>query len=559
MGGRHDLGSGAAVAAAAGPAMGRTLGWLGLPLLSGLLWWAAFPPLDLFLLAWVAPVPLAVFSLGESSRRRRWGASTLAGTASMTAAFYWTAHVAPVGPWLLALYLGLYFPLFGGTVRLLVTRLGMAPLLAVPVAWIAADQLRGTLFSGLPYYLLGHSQVAWLGLCQAADLGGVHLVSAVPLATAGWLTGLVVRAPTAGWGAAFREARAAGAAAGLLAAAAAGYGAWRLHTLELIEGPLVGLVQPNIRQDNKVLARIHSTAEGSRRYREEIHARMIEMTAELMEAHAARPPDLVVWPETAWLGAICIDPENPEEIWTDHPINYLRGRAPAHLLFGCERYDARKGSSRAEGKGPYVSSVLVDGQSRVLGIYDKVHLVPFGEYIPLEEVPAVKGLYEKISRLSPVRFQAGEAPRVMSMGGRRFGTAICFEAIFPEIARAQAAEGAEFIMNLSNEGWFGESVELELMDGISRFRAIENRRAFVRATNTGISGFILPTGETEAAVADASGRRDNIAGTLVRSVRTMGGATVYRTVGEALPLGCLGFVGLAAGSVAFRRLRAVRN
>ena len=190
----------------------------------------------------------------------------------------------------------------------------------------------------------------------------------------------------------------------------------------------------------------------------------------------------------------------------------------------------------------------------MLGVHDKVHLVPFGEYVPLKDMKMAKDIYDRFSNMAGApRFKPGAELGTLVAGGHRFGALICYEAIFPEIAREQAAQGATFYVNLSNEGWFRDSVELPLMMDICRFRAIENRRAVVRATNTGISGFILPSGRVEAELPSHQ------QGTLVRTVRTTDSRTVYGSMGEAFPAVCLGLVGLAAGIAAARRFRANRN
>lgn len=509
----------------------KTVLRLSLPFLTGVLLLSSFPPLGLFPLAWIAVAPLAVFALSEEKRWRRWLLTYAAGYVTMTAAFYWTRHVAPVGPWGLAIYFGLYFPIFALLLRLMVRGAGIPPMLAAPPAWIACDFLRGTLFTGLPYYLLGHSQAPFGPLCQAADLGGVHLVSVPPLLAGGFVAGLLLREK--------RRVRLQVAAAVTVPVAFVAYGLWRASSLELRDGPRVGIVQPNVPQDVKELIKLYRSAD-------DIHRRTAELT------DAMEPCDLVVWPESAWLRPVCIDPKKPQEIWSLQPINLLE-RAPEHFLFGCERYDAAPGDD-LRNVDAYVGAVLVDARGRVVGVHDKVHLVPFGEYVPLKDMKLAQDIYGAFSNMARApRFRPGAELRSLDAGGHRFGALICYEAVFPEIAREQAAKGASFYVNLSNEGWFRDSAELPLMADICRFRAIENRRAMVRATNTGISGFILPTGQVDA------GLDPHTQQTLVRTVRTTDEKTVYGSIGEAFPVGCLGLVGLAAGIAAARRVRANRH
>jgi apolipoprotein N-acyltransferase len=527
--------------------MGRTVGWFFLPLLTGVLLLAAFPPWGLFPLAWVAPVPLAIHALKEPKRWRRWGAQVLGGYATMVAAFFWTRHNTPIGPWAMALYLGLYFPLFGGLLRLMVGGARIPPAAALPAAWVTCDYLRGTLFTGLPYYLLGHSQIPVLPLCQAADLGGVHLVGFLVLGAAGTVAAWALKAAQIGGRAAWRARPVVISAivtAGLLGAAV-GYGLWRLATLRLIDGPRIGLVQPNIPQD------VH---EISRLYRDpgRIHAKVWWATDRLLEQARGAEPVLVVWPESAWLAPVVLSPNWSAETSLHDPIMGLR-RAPTYLLFGCERLEPGPGVELRRADA-YVSAVLLRGDGKVLGHYDKQHLVPFGEYVPLKDMELARQIYQEWSNMAGApRFLPGRRSTLLRMDGHRFGVTICYEAIFPEIARAQTAAGAEFIVNVSNEGWFKDGAELPLMWDICRFRAIENRRAFVRATNTGVSGFILPTGREDVRMAD------NVEGALARTVRTAEGETVYGKIGEAFPAGCAGFVGLAAAVGAVRRWRSSRN
>ena len=529
----------------------RRLGWCCLPFLTGGLYLASFPPLSLYRLAWVAVVPLAVHALEERRRWRRWVFGYVAGFATMVVAFWWTRHVYPLGPWALAFYFGLYFPLFGLFLRLMVKSASFPVALAVPVAWVTCDFLRATLFTGLPFYLAGHSQIPWLSICQIADLGGVSAVSFLVLAVNGAVTAWILRARESGWKRAHRArpiAVSAAVVAGLVIVAQ-GYGLWRLRATEMREGPTIGLIQPNIRQNVKEMARRNAMGQ-SWDWIEKVHQETTALTDSMMRAHA--PPDLVIWPESGWLIPIIIDEKNTEII-NKQPISKLE-RAPKFLLVGCERLDAIPGDDLSKSDA-YVSAVLVrPGPDPLLGWYDKVHLVPFGEYLPLNDMKLVRDFYQRASKMARApRFTPGDAPRLLEIEGHLFGPVICFEVAFPGITREEVNRGATFIVNLSNEGWFEDSAELPLMFDICRFRAIETRRAVVRATNTGISGFILPTGAVDAVLTPHE------AGTRVHRVRTTDSTTVYARCGEAFPVGCLILVGLAAGIATARRFHASRN
>jgi apolipoprotein N-acyltransferase len=170
--------------------------------------------------------------------------------------------------------------------------------------------------------------------------------------------------------------------------------------------------------------------------------------------------------------------------------------------------------------------------ARVAQRFDKAHLVPFAEYVPLGKTfPWIRTLLKKYSGLYIPDQRPGTGFPVWSLPGGRFGPQICFEAIFPEISREFARNGAGFTVNISNDGWFRDTAELDQMQVMARFRAIENRIGFVRATNTGISSVIDPLGR-EVALLEVGGRRKEVEGVLGAKVRETGASSLFRLWGN---------------------------
>jgi apolipoprotein N-acyltransferase len=467
-----------------------------LPFLWALLFWASFHPLDLGFLAWVSLVPLLVYAK-RTSGWRSFLVAWLAGSLAFGACFQWVRFTVPIGPLFLGLYKGLYPALF----VLLIRRLGP---LWTPVLWTALEYARGYLLSGLPWFLLGYTQHDLLGLIQIADLGGVWLVSAL----VAFVNGALVdgrRAPRI-------------AAASALALAFV-YGAIRIGTIPLEEGPKVAVIQPNIPQDLKM------DALKGERLAIDNYRRHLDLTLSVSD----REPDLIVWPEAAVYYGLVRD--RGRGLWLEDAW-YRRVIEPSvktgtRTLIGLIIID-REGSKR----GYTNSAVLVGRDGEIRERFDKVHLVPFAEYVPFASTfPFVRDLIHKYSGLRLEDMRAGEGFPVWEAGGKRFGPQICFEAIFPEISREIARKGASFTVNISNDGWFRDSAELDQMQAMARFRAVENRIHVIRATNTGISAFIEPTGRTQVLL-ESGGKRKEVEGVLVARPRTTTASSLFRAWGN---------------------------
>jgi len=301
----------------------------------------------------------------------------------------------------------------------------------------------------------------------------------------------------------------AGAAALLLMAF--GYSSWRLHTLPAdlarAEHMEVAAVQGNIPQDQK--------------WQPAFQRETIDTYLRLsQEIFATRKPQLIVWPETAL-------PFYPYE----HPLFFrLHGELTrprqAYLLTGAPLRE----KISATGPLTYANSAFIlSPDGRITGRYDKQHLVPFGEYIPFRRILSFASpLVETLGDFAP-----GRSNIPLSCLNSRIGVLICFESIFPEISRQQAKAGANLLVTLTNDAWFGKSSAPWQHLAMGVFRAVETRKTLVRAANTGISTFIDPMGNIQGA--------SPLFAEYARSqpVPLLNGLTCYVRWGYLFPWACL--------------------
>lgn len=473
-----------------------------LPFVSALLIWASFQFLELGVLGWVALVPLLLYAK-LASGKKAFFVAWLGGAIGYGAAMFWVRHTVPAGPYGMGLYCGLYVALFTVVVR----RLG--PLWS-PAIWVALEFFRSHLFGGFAWFLLGTTQHQAFNLIQIADLGGVWLVSGL----VAFVSGAIVDA---------RRVPRAIALAAVLASVV--YGMIRVPTIEIREGPKLAIVQPNIPQDLKLESLIDPKIAIDNYFKH----------MALMPEARAEKPDLVLWPEASIYRGVFWDVAKKEWVETGwlKRIREAADAAGTRVVLGALVVDERGGDDY-----DYTNSALeVDPGKEVGRRFDKVHLVPFAEYAPFGS----RRLIQAISGLRMEDMRPGAELPLWDVAGFRYGPQICFEAVFPEISREIARKGAAFTVNISNDGWFRDSAELDQMQVMSRFRAIENRIGFVRATNTGISAFIAPTGR-EDAVLEREGRRKEVGGTLTRRVSVTSSGSVYRSLGDWVAWGAVGAV-----------------
>jgi apolipoprotein N-acyltransferase len=453
-------------------------------LVSGLLFALAFPPLPLAGVAFLCLVPLAVCVArvadhGEparvSARLGAWFAVTGFGLA-----LYWIAVALSLFTSLaflayLATLLGMALLVGGTTATLHVARrLTHWPLaLLLPATWVTLEIVLVYLSDlAFPWFPLGLAVATHPALAQVADVSGVHGVSVWIAATNGLLADAWLawrppsptdRAPT--------RARAIRplAIAILLGVGVWSYGLWRLQSVMLRPLARVGIVQPDIPEDEKM--------------QQAMRNRFIEPLAALTRQEEAQTaPQLVLWPETALPDFLINHPD-----WTDS-LRALARTGHAPILFGMIDYTVT-------GPGPsdydfFNAATVVDTSGRIglAPAYHKVYLVPIVERVPFLNPKWFGGLkyfgaFGRGTSAVPFTFPFG-----------RVGVLICYESIFPQQSRRFRRAGADLIVNLTNDAWFGRSLAPYQHEAHLRLRAIENRVGVVRAANTGISEYIDPLG-----------------------------------------------------------------
>lgn len=455
-----------------------------LPVISGALLAAAFPPFGQGWLAWVAMVPL--FYAMETKKKEGWRhpltAGYVFGAAFFLATVYWVIHSmyhyggmglatsVPVMV-LLVLFLALYAGAFGLAFHIVRDRGVVVRLLALPAAWVALEYFRAHLFTGFPWVLAGYSQVPYAPMIQVADMAGVWGVSyLVVLLNAGVY--LVLRNPSGRRGGA-RASVAAVVFAVLTLTLAYGFitvngmdertAAWKRVT--------AGVAQGSVDQSVKWDAGFRTTT--------------IDIYDDLTRKAAADGAELVVWPETAvpfYLGADRNGSDRVEEAARE---------AGTWILTGSPSFSMDLDTSETE---YFNSAYLLSPTGGVRGRYDKVHLVPFGEYVPM------KRLLFFVSKLTEGvgDFSSGPGTVPISFDGSGIGVLICYESIFPELSAGFVGEGAGLLVNITNDAWFGRTAAPYQHFEMSVMRAVENRTYLLRAANTGISAAIDPAGRVLA-------------------------------------------------------------
>ena len=472
---------------------------------SGLLLSAAFPRPDLYPLAWIALAPLFMVM-----RRRPFASGFTAGLVFFAIVLYWLNIVMTtyggLSPFLsllaylfLLLYLAGYFAVATWAACRLEILLKIPALLSLPILWVALEFLRGVLLTGFPWALLGYSQQNFSLAIQSADVTGVYGVSLLLVAVNGALAWLL------------REPRRKQAWLGvfavlLLSVSHLGYGYWReTQPLDQREDQLqVKLVQGNVEQALK--------------WNPEQRQATVDKYLQLSRQNGAVAPELIIWPEAATPFYL----QDPSSFSAQ--VRQLPQQLGSYLLVGSPAYQQVAEQSYLN----FNSAFLFSPQGEELGRSDKTHLVPFGEYVPFGSLLTfVNKLVAGVGDFSP------GSVKPLPLDGHSLGVLICYEAIFPSLARDYVRQGSDLLVNLTNDAWFGQSSAPYQHLAMTRFRAIENRIWLARVANTGISALIAPSGKVTA----ASALFETLS--LSGAVGLGSEATLYTRFGDLLAYLCL--------------------
>jgi apolipoprotein N-acyltransferase len=424
----------------------------------------AFPRFDLEPLAFVAFVPFFYAAEGLRGRRAFW-LGMVFGIHWFVFLYYWLAPVSMFGFLLLVIYQSLFTGAFMFAFTYVRDRTRLPLLLTFPVLWVALEYARSVGYLGFPWGLLAHTQYKWTLLIQVADLTGAWGVSFV-VAAVNVLVYYIAKdyRTVATW------LRAGGAVAGIFLILNL-YGALDRVPEKKGEPVRVGLLQGNIDQAVK----------WDPVYRDKTMSIYRELAFDAARAGA----EIIIWPETS-------TPFYVEEnkFYLNQIFDIAESTGTYHLI-GSLRHEPRDEVIRGRDYSVYNAAFLVSPDRKLVYGYDKVRLVPFGEHIPWKwDLPALaESLFADVGD-----FTRGSAPGVFETPQGKFGVYICFESIFPDAIYRYSRLDADFVVNITNEAWFGRSNEPYQHLAMSVFRAVENKTWLVRAANTGVTCFISPNG-----------------------------------------------------------------
>jgi apolipoprotein N-acyltransferase len=430
--------------------------------LTGALLVLSLPKPDLYNFAWVALVPLLFAIVRSTSATDVLVSSYTAGVVFFAGTCYWITETMSIYGGLstplafgvaalFALMFGLYFLLFGLGLHLAIKTFGARGLLFAAPLWVTVELLRSLLFSGFPWMLSGYALVPYAGILQIVTWTGVYGLS--------FLATGVNSAIVYG----LMKLRKRWIAAALVTVAIAAF----LPVFGAQSGadPIsVRIVQTNISIDQSWR-------------KPESDDLMNELSS--ISTQGGMKPRLVVWPETPAPFYLTADAE-----FRSRMQNIAR-KLGAYFLVGY---------IDAVGEGPANSAGLLNPAGDQVSRYDKMHLVPFGEYVPFKRLLFfAESLTRQVGEFVP-----GTDYTLSTLDGHKVSTIICYESIFPNLVRQGVKRGAGLIVLITNDGWFGQSSApyQHLRMGVAR--AVENRRYMVRNANTGISAIIDPYGRIEA-------------------------------------------------------------
>jgi apolipoprotein N-acyltransferase len=470
--------------------------------LSGVLLALAFPPFDRTLLLPIALVPWVAALWREESRLRALLSGAVLGIVFWCISVSWVFHVVTrfggqpawmgfVCVFLLALILAEWPALVGWAV-VAAFRPGTAlRLVAFPALWMASEHARSYLYKGFPWNLTANALYRHPLWIQTAFLWGAFGVGALAAAVWAALAAALVGAGRTRWG--------GGAAAAVILAASAIVGAARLAPRTPGSGWKIAAIQPNIPQTS----REDPSAE----------AREYERVVRMGGTAASEGPDLILFPESSFPLTWQRSRRLREDLGT------VAGRCGCSVVFN--DIDEEPG-------GRYFNAARVLTPRGLAPVtYRKVHLVPFGEYVPL---PRLFFFMRSVTRAVGA-FSRAATPVVVAADGLRLGPAVCYEMTYPSLPRAETRQGANLLVTISNDAWYGRAGAQEQHFAAMALRAVENSRPFARAAITGISGMVDARGRIVAELGE------DRAGIVVARLSGSREVTPWTRFGPAFPAG----------------------
>lgn len=524
-----------------------------LALAGGTLWACAFPKIGVAGFGWIAPGIMVLAALGKRGGES-FRIGYIAGLTHYLISLYWLLlipyrwHGLPLGPAAGWLALGGFLALFPAGWVWAVNRFrapGIVPASgnAISTAWIGrlvwalfgaalwvgCEMILARIFGGFPWDLLGVSQYQMTPLIQIASVTGVYGVSflmvwfSLSLASAGVM---LFRRPGA------RSVWVAEVFVPMLVVAVAfNFGFHQLRQTPPAARQLkVALVQPSIPQT--LIWDVDANAQ-----------RLRDVVA-LSEQALAEKPDLLVWPEAAVPSLLRYDPEAREV------IPGLARKYQTWMIVGADDMEPRPGSTNANDRLFYNSSFLISPSGKLVERYIKRNLVIFGEYVPLQ------GWLPFLQWFTPIDggFTPGKAVVPFELGSLKARTAvlICFEDVFAQLGPSAAQPDTDFLLNLTNDGWFDESAAQWQHAATALFRAVENRLPLIRCTNNGLTCWIDAQGRLQEIFRDSKGSVYG-PGYLVAEIPLLAEGqkrerTFYNLHGDWFGWSCMAMAGLGLGA-----------
>jgi apolipoprotein N-acyltransferase len=431
--------------------------------------------------------------------------------------------LALLAAFLLVAYLALFPAAFAAILSRVVRALGLRAVMLAPAIWVATELGRQYVWDGFPWALLGYSQVTVLPIAQLASVVGVYGLSAL-LALMSAAVAYAILAHD-------RERWLPVVGSGLLVVVIAGWGAARLDRSALAargDPVRVAVLQGNIAQEDKWNPAL----------RDEITDRYLSLTRKALGQGAT----FIMWPESSTPFYF------ERDLARGAGIRRLAVEGKATLLIGSDQVEPIKAVPGPPDPGRkeryYNAAFLVKPDGSIGAVYRKMHLVPFGEYVPAKRLfffvgPIVDALSDS--------FAAGTEPVLLPVGDHQVSTAICYEVIYASLMREFVTRGSELLTTITNDAWYGRSSAAYQHWDQASLRAIENGRYLARAANTGISGFVDPYGRVLAKSALFE------EALLVHDLRFLRERTIYSRIGDTIA-----WLSLALTAAAFLATRRAR-
>ena len=496
----------------------------------------SFPSPGISCLAWIALVPWFIII---STGYRVGTFSYLVGLMFFVFNLSWLWFVTGIGWLLLSLFLALYFFAFGIVLHYLRRRLRLPYAFVAPFVWVTFEYLRSFPYFGFPWFFAGHSQYLNLHLIQITDITGVYGISFLivvfnaaiadlieqPLFQRNYISGIYLVVPSD------KERKRFWfiiIIPPLLLSLVLIYGYLDLRGHRILQdGPKVCVVQGNIPQGVKI--------EADDKQKEDILLKYTSLSLEAVGEEA----DMIVWPETMVPGILNIDPEilnRKIDRLSKELVHRLTDATAANLMLGGTAIDVKDASALY-----FNTAFYFDRNGRFVDRYDKIYLVPFGEFIPFE------GWLSFLSHLVPynVSLSGGVRRTIFEVDSKRdnkrykFGVIICYEDTVAPLVREFRKDGVDFLVNITNDAWFHDSAELDQHLAVMVFRAVENRISIVRAANSGISSFVASDGKIYDYLSEDE-RYKEVEGILCNKIRLEDSVNSwYTNHGDLFAISCL--------------------